>query len=191
MIQNRESQPLFSESIGVFDKLLSLHHLRDLYKTASSTDGFHRNLLAELEVRPQLNEGDLARIPQSGPLVVVANHPFGMLEGSLLGTILPQVRQDYKIMTNQLLSCMPELESNCIFVDPFQNKHSTKQNGRGLRETVRWLRDGHMLVIFPAGEVSHWTLRNKAVEDPEWNNTVARLIRMTGAGCLASLLQRR
>lgn len=175
---------MFSESVGVLDKLFALHHLRVLYKTASSTDGFHRNLLAELEVSSQFDDDDLARVPRSGPLVIVANHPFGMLEGSLLGTILPRVRQDYKVMTNQLLACMPELKSNCIFVDPFQNKHSAVQNGRGLREAVRWLRDGHMLVIFPAGEVSHWTLRNKAVEDPAWSTTVARLIRITGAAAL-------
>ncbi len=183
MLQNRQAQPLFSASATVFDKLLSLDHLHDLYRTASSTDGFHQNLLTELQVSPYLDERDLARIPRTGPLVVVANHPFGMLEGSLLGTVLPQVRQDYKIMTNQLLSCMPELASNCIFVDPFDNKNASR-NSRALRESIKWLRDGHMLVMFPAGEVSHWNLKNKAVEDPQWNSTVARLIRMTQAAAL-------
>jgi len=183
MLQNRQAQPLFSASATVFDKLLSLDQLKDLYRTASSTDGFHQNLLTELQVSPYLDERDLARIPRTGPLVVVANHPFGMLEGSLLGTVLPQVRQDYKIMTNQLLACMPELASNCIFVDPFENKNASR-NSRALRESVRWLRDGHMLVMFPAGEVSHWSLKNKAVEDPQWNSMVARLIRMTQAAAL-------
>jgi putative hemolysin len=79
---------------------------------------------------------------------------------------------------------MPELEKHCIFVDPFQNKSSTARNGRALKDAILWLRAGHMLVIFPAGEVSHWNLRNKAVEDPEWNTTVARLIRIARSPAL-------
>ncbi|MCU1259738.1 MAG: putative hemolysin [Bryobacterales bacterium] len=180
----RKRASLFADTAGVFDKLLSLDQLRDLYRKASQTDGFHYNLLAELEVSSCVDDADLARIPGTGALVAVANHPFGMLEGSLLGTVLPKVRQDYKIMTNQLLACMPELASHCIFVDPFQNKSSAVRNGRALKEAISWLRGGHMLVIFPAGEVSHWNLRNKAVEDPEWNTTVARLIRITRSAAL-------
>jgi len=184
MLQNRRMQPLFAKSVSVFQRLLSLDHLQNLYRSASSTDGFHRNLLSQLEVSALLAEGDLERIPRRGPLLVVANHPFGMLEGSLLGTILPSIRQDYKIMTNQLLSCMPELGTNCIFVDPFQDKNCSSLNRRALRECVRWLRGGHMLVIFPAGEVSHWSLRNKAVADSQWSGMAARLIRMTGSAAL-------
>ncbi len=175
---------LLSESPGVFDKLLSLDQLRDLYRKASSRDGFHQNLLEELDVSSCVNSADLSRIPRTGPVVVVANHPFGMLEGSLLGTVLPRLRQDYKIMTNHLLSCMPELVGNCIFVDPFQKKGAVSRNGVALKEAIRWLRAGHMLVIFPAGEVSHWNIRNHAVEDPRWNDTVARLIRITKSPAL-------
>lgn len=184
MLQSRRMQPLFAKSASVFHSFLSLDHLQDLYRTASSTDGFHRNLLSQLDVSALVVEGDVERIPRSGPLLAVANHPFGMLEGSLLGTILPSIRQDYKIMTNQLLSCMPELGTNCIFVDPFQDKNCSSLNRRALRECVRWLRGGHMLVMFPAGEVSHWSLRNNAVADSQWSGMAARLIRMTGSAAL-------
>lgn len=169
---------------GVFQKLFSLDRLRDLYRVSALTKDFHRNLLAELDVTSSVEPACLARIPAGGAVMAVANHPFGMLEGSLLGTVLPQVRLDYKILTNRLLACMPELESHCIFVDPFQDKKSARQNGRALKEAIAWLRGGHMLVMFPAGEVSHWSMRSNAVEDPEWNRTVARLIRITRSPAL-------
>ncbi len=184
MNQSQELFPLFSGHAAILDKLLSLDQLRNLYQTASRTDGFHRNLLSHLDIHLQLSDADLARIPRTGPLIVVANHPFGMLEGSILGTIFSRVRKDYKIMTNEFLSCLPALENECIFVDPFQSRASTSRNGLALRESLRWVRDGHMLVVFPAGEVSYWSLRNRAVQDPDWTQTATKLIRKTGSPAL-------
>ncbi len=184
MPQSQELLPLFSGHSSIIDKFLSLHQLRDVYQTASSTGGFHQNLLSQLDIHLRLSDADLARIPRTGPLIIVANHPFGMLEGSILGIILSRVRKDYKIMTSGFLSSLPVLESECIFVDPFQNRASTSRNGSALQESLRWVRDGHMLVVFPAGEVSHWSLRNRAVQDPDWTQTATKLIRKTGSAAL-------
>ena len=90
-------------------------------------------------------------------MIVVANHPFGMLERFDTGDhFFAPVRKDYKIMTSEFLASLPALESECIFVDPFPSKAAKSKNGAALRESLRWVRDGHMLVLFPAGEVSHW-----------------------------------
>jgi putative hemolysin len=86
----------------------------------------------------------------------VANHPFGMLEGAILGSMLPRIRQDVKLMTNYLLAGLPEIEDKCIFVDPFNGPGSLAINQRALRQAIRWLKSGGLLVMFPAGEVSHW-----------------------------------
>jgi putative hemolysin len=114
-------------------------------------------------------------------VVAVSNHPFGILEGPLLNTILPKVRPDFKIMTNQLLSCFKELEDSCIFVDAFNHKRSRLANALALKRSIAWLKGGHMLVIFPAGEVSHWNFRHGEIEDPRWNVIAARLARMSKA----------
>lgn len=166
-----------------WEKLLLLDRLRELYQKVSKPDGrpILENLLHELQISYEVAAEDLAGIPKTGPVVLVANHPFGMLEGAILGTMLPRLRPDVKIMANYLLAGLPEVEGQCIFVDPFQGPGSAAVNSRALRKSVQWLKSGGMVVIFPAGEVSHWKLQSGEVADPDWSETVARLVRITGA----------
>ena len=132
----------------------------------------------------RIQKQDLERIPKSGPVLAVANHPFGLLEGVLLTTILPKIRGDFKIVTNSFLAGIPELERFCLFVDPFQSRENLAMNSRALRGAIRWLQSGGLVVIFPAGTVSHWSLRSRHITDPAWNQTAAVLLRKTRAPAL-------
>jgi putative hemolysin len=167
-------------------KFLPLKQAQDLYERARSRSGLSilENLLREMEVEMQVEAADLQRIPKGGPVVVVSNHPYGMLDGAVLGVLLARVRPDVKVMTTFLLEGVPELEPCCIFVDPLQTSKSTERNRHALRQSVEWLRQGGMLVVFPAGEVSHWHMSQASVVDPVWNDVATRLIRKTGASAL-------
>jgi putative hemolysin len=167
----------------VWEKILFLDRLRDLYQKVTRPDGgpILENLLKELQITYEVDDEDLTGIPETGPAIVVANHPFGMLEGAIVGTMLPRIRPDVKIMTNYLLAGLPEIENQCIFVDPFKSKSASTINQRALRQALRWLKSGGMLVMFPAGEVSHWRLPSGEITDPEWSDTASRLVRMTGS----------
>ena len=170
--------------------------VRELYRRVQkSPEGFGlENLLAEMRVDLRVDAADTARIPATGPVVVVANHPFGVLDGAVLAVLLTRVRPDVKVMTNYLLSDVPELARHCIFVNPFQidpfqndravNAHGIDMNRRAMREALGWLRQDGMLGIFPAGEVSQWQFPQAEVADPVWNDTAARLIRRTRAAAL-------
>ncbi len=150
-----------------------------------SPDGFRlENLLAEMRVGLRVAAADEARIPTSGPVVVVANHPYGVLDGAILTVLLTRVRPDVKVLTNFLLADVPELRKHCIFVDPFQTDRSVESNRRAVREALAWLQQGGMLAMFPSGEVSHWQMPAAQIADPEWNDTAVRLIRRTGATAL-------
>jgi putative hemolysin len=131
-----------------------------------------------------VEEDALARIPRTGPLVVIANHPFGILDGAVAGDLLARVRSDVKVVTNRLLAGVPGMAERSVFVDPFGTNESAYASLRGLKESISWLRAGGALVIFPAGEVSHLRLNHPAVADPAWSNTAARLIRMTKASAV-------
>jgi len=157
--------------------------VRDLYhRVQHSPEGFRMdNLLAEMRVGLRVTAADIARIPPTGPVVVVANHPFGVLDGAVLTVLLTRVRPDVKILANFLLGDVPELHRHCIFVDPFQTERSAGSNRRALREALPWLQTGGMLALFPAGEVSHWQMPEAKIADPEWNETAVRLVRKTGA----------
>jgi putative hemolysin len=167
-------------------KLLPLEQAHELYeRVRKSADGFLlEGLLREMNVDLRVSDADVARIPRKGPAVVVANHPYGMLDGAVLAVVLARVRPDVRIMTNFLLEGLPELERHCIFVDPLQTAGSTQRNRRALKQAVEWLKQGGMLAIFPAGEVSHWQMPQGAIADPQWSDTATRLIRKTGAAAL-------
>src|SRR6266481_4535803 len=167
-------------------KLLPLDQAHKLYeRVRNSAEGFVlEGLLREMNVDLRVSDTDLERIPPKGPVVVVANHPYGMLDGAVLGVLLARVRADVRVMTNFLLEGVPELEQHCIFVDPLQTARSAGRNRRALKQSIEWLEQGGMLAIFPAGEVSHWQLPQGAIADPQWSNTATRLIRRTGAAAL-------
>ena len=184
--------PLTSENI-LLKKFLQIDRLEVTYEKArtSGAGTVFESLLRELQVTCQMDPSDLARIPETGAVVAVANHPFGMLEGAVLSSALSRVRPDIKIMTNHLLAGVPDLEASCIFVDPFHRATSTRANIAPLKQAIRWLRSGGMLLIFPAGEVSHWDFAHGGIADPQWSETVARLIGITRAAALPIFINGR
>ncbi|HVH86878.1 MAG TPA: GNAT family N-acyltransferase [Terriglobales bacterium] len=188
---------LFNPLNPVLEKLLLLDKLRELYASVRQPDdsNIFNRILKQMNVACSVTEADLARVPAAGSTVVVANHPFGILDGILLGALLLKVRPDLKILTNYMLTGVPELDEYCVPLDPFAADNSNPGmlqgvNQRGLRGAVDWLRSGGMLLIFPAGEVAHlqWA---KGVTDPKWNTTAFRLARMTGAPVLPMYIDGR
>jgi putative hemolysin len=175
---------------GAIEKLLRLDRFDRLWE---DVPGAGNRLIADhplalLNVHTQVSERDLALIPKQGPVVVVANHPFGLIEGAILPSLFLSVRSDVKVMANHLLASMPETSGLCIFVDPYGGENATRANRKGLKDAIAWLKQGGLLIVFPAGEVSHLNWKERAITDPEWNNSVARLIRITGATVLPTFI---
>lgn len=133
-------------------------------------------VLRELNISYDFAESDLARIPASGPALLVSNHPFGFLEGLILLSALPRVRSDFRIVVNSVLATVKQLRQQFIFVNPFSTK-DPHQNATGVRQAYQWLRSGGLLVIFPAGEVAHLNWGEHLVTDPKWSDTAARFAR--------------
>lgn len=167
-------------------KLVPMAEMRELYERVRSAPcGFRlETLLEEMQVDLQLQSADLERIPAKGPLVAVANHPFGVLDGAALGVLLSRVRPDVRVITNSLLEGIPELSEHCFFVDPFHSPTSVEKNLKSLKQAIEWLQQGGALAVFPAGEVSQFSVGQGQIADPAWNTVAARLIRKTGASAL-------
>ena len=166
------------------EMLTGLHRLDQLYlQMPSAEDDIHflRMTLQLFDIQWRMLDGELRNIHAQGPTIVVANHPFGALEGLLMAYILRRYRSDVKIMANYFLQRIPEINDIFIGVDPFSGRTSTAKNLKPMREAIQWLRQGGLLVVFPAGEVSHMNWRQMKVTDPSWSNTVARLINITRA----------
>ncbi|HMM40206.1 MAG TPA: glycerol acyltransferase, partial [Desulfovibrio sp.] len=163
---------LFSFVKRPVSRMLRLKTLNRLYSVAvdpacSAEDAprFVSRALDTLGVVRRVGPADLARIPATGPLVVVANHPYGVVEGLALLELLGAVRPDVKVMANFLLGLVPEIRDQLIGVDPFGAPGAEGRSLAGLKQAIRWVRDGHVLAVFPAGEVASLKLTKFLVAD--------------------------
>jgi len=186
---------LVDESVRAFlnplepaiDRLLAFDQLRrsiEAARRARDGETTISRFLRQLGVTVNVDPAELTRIPREGPLLAVANHPFGMLEGVILADLLPRVRPDFRILANAAVSAIPELRPHCIFIDPFGRRELTAANARALRECLAWLRRGGMVVVFPAGEVAHMDWKSGVVSDPAWHPAAARLAQIAGTSAL-------
>ncbi len=168
------------------ERVLAFPQLNEIYAQIMSWVGDERHFadkaLDALGVRYRVRDAELALIPKEGPLVIVANHPFGGVEGMVLCSLLRRVRpHDTKLLANYLLAAIPELRDAFFFVDPFGTPESTRKNLASMRGAIDHVKDGGCLGVFPAGEVSHLKLRRRTIDDPPWSPTVARIVQRTGA----------
>jgi len=135
-------------------------------------------LLENLEVQIQVSQKDLDHIPRTGPVLVVVNHPSGILDGAVLGTLLSGLRADVKILANHLLATIPEIRELLIPTDVLSGRPAVRSNLSSIRKSVRVLEDGGLLGVFPAGEVSRFCWRQQSVTDSAWNPATAAILRM-------------
>jgi len=169
-----------------FEALAGIKRLNKAYaENFGEFDWEGRNLFCEvlsrLNVSYELTGEDYAKLPREGPVLVVSNHPFGGLDGMVLGAILTSVRADAKLLANYLLANVPGIDPWLIAVDPFGAKGSAKRNVRAIQETIRFLRGGGMVGTFPAGTVSHVHLRQRQIVDPAWQPNTGRFVRLSRA----------
>lgn len=126
----------------------------------------------------------VARIPRTGALVVVANHPHGLVDGMVMADLIGRVRTDYKILTRSLLTGIPEIAEFLIPV-PFPHEDNSRELSLQMRaECMAHLTQGGVIVLFPAGGVAHSsTLFGPAIEG-EWNPFTAKMVTRSGATVL-------
>jgi len=177
-------RPVKSPLLSLTERALGLNWLARGYEELAETDSpeeFAAQTLQYMNVAPRVVDGSLENIPAEGPVVVVANHPFGGIEGVIMTLLLKQVRQDLRIMANSMLKRVPELSDTFIGVNPYGHSRATRENLKPLREAIRWLKNGGLLVVFPAGDVSRFRPSNFTVRDDKWDASIARMVRMTDA----------
>jgi len=140
-------------------------------------ESFWDAAISKLQLKIDLNENDLSEIPRTGPVIIVANHPFGVLDGLMVCWLISRVRNDFKVLTNALLNRAEEIKPYLLPIDFEETKAALETNIKTRAESKALLEKGGALVIFPGGTVSTTpTLLSRKAKDPEWKTFTARMI---------------
>ncbi|WP_192889489.1 lysophospholipid acyltransferase family protein [Vibrio bathopelagicus] len=166
-----ESVVEWATGLSKLDKLY-----QDRPDELSSFEFMHHTLSA-LNIDYSVSAGATDNIPEEGPVVIVANHPLGAIEGVILADLVGSVRKDVKVLANELLKRLPELDDLFIGVDVFNSKESKRTNAKAIRDANRHLADGGLLIVFPAGEVSSYRKGAKTLTDIAWSKSVAKFVK--------------
>lgn len=159
--------------------LTKINDVNRLYDKLKKTKGveFFDEFIKEQEISYIVFEEDLAKVPKTGPFILVSNHPLGALDGILMCKILLRVRPDFKVMGNFLLSKIEPMAPFVISVNPFEGRKDAYNSSYGMRETLRHLKEGGCIGIFPAGEVSNKNNKYGEILDKPWEKTALKLIK--------------
>nr|WP_245759674.1 lysophospholipid acyltransferase family protein [Poseidonocella sedimentorum] len=164
-------------------KITVLRMVRAFEKTGAPQDAtFFRAALDIMGIGLTTPEEQIARIPTEGPVVIVANHPHGLVDGMILAELIGKRRPDYKILTRSLLTQLDEVADRFLIPVPFPHDVDAQEKSLEMRNAaMKQLDAGGVIGVFPSGVVSSAdSLFGPAVER-EWNVFTAKMIRRSGA----------
>ena len=170
--------------IKLIENLTGKRKLEKIYKNYALKNNeplnFWTDILNLLNITIVNKSKYCLHIPIKGSLMVIANHPFGIIDGLILCSLVSNKRKDFKIMTHETLKFLPQLEQFILPVDFSNNKKETlKQNIDTARKAKDHLLNKGVLIIFPSGSVSTAKNLKSEAEDDEWKNFPAKLIQQT------------
>ena len=137
---------------------------------------FLNAILDDLKIKFEIPEEDFKRLPKEGAYITISNHPLGGIDGILLLKLMLEKEPNFKIIANFLLHRIDPMKQYIMPVNPFENHKDVKSSVIGIKETLRHLRDGKPLGMFPAGEVSTYK-DGKLMVDKPWEEGAIKVIR--------------
>ncbi|MEM7018982.1 MAG: lysophospholipid acyltransferase family protein, partial [Pseudomonadota bacterium] len=140
--------------------------------------------LEKLAIEMQYDQAQLAKIPADGPLVLISNHPFGLVDGIILGYMMSRIRDSFVVMINEVL-CRDErlapMAQHLVPIDFRETEEALRTNIETRRQVVERLQNGEAMAIFPAGGISTSPKPWSRPQDLEWKRFVAKVIQLSEA----------
>ena len=165
--------------IPLLSRVARIDKVNELYADICKEEGLAAidRLFQTLEVELEFDPKELENIPKTGPFIVVANHPFGALDGLALIKAIAAVRPDFKVMANFLLQSVEPIKNHFLSVNPFEEMKGAYNNIGGLKAALLHIEAGLPLGIFPAGEVSTFQGDLKTIADRKWQNSAIKIVK--------------
>ena len=176
---NGEMGPLASGFIRAMEKVTGQPKIKKLYfdyvEDERPREMFWTDALKRLNISYQVKRERGANIPKIGPVLVIANHPFGVIDGLVLCAMMSEIRQDYKIITHQVLRQAPAVMDKILPIDFAETETALATNLETRREAHRHLKNDGAVIIFPAGGISLSPNLIGPAFDSEWKTFAAKL----------------
>lgn len=159
-----------------------IEEINQIYKDNLRLSGpeFIDSVITRLGIKYTVTEDYERKIPSSGPFIIIANHPFGGLEGILLLKLISRIRPDFKLQGNFLVQHIKAVKDYILPVNPFENFKSAHSSYKGLKDSYKHLKQGGSLAIFPAGEVSAYQFKENKITDRQWQKLSVKFIKSAG-----------
>lgn len=168
------------------ERLTGRRRLERIYDAVLESEADRQKLwgaaLRELRIHVDYDAKQLAKVPAEGPVLLIANHPYGVLDGLIICHFASLIRPDFKILIHKSLNREPRVEQYMLPIDFTETEEAVLTNIESKRRAMETLRAGNAVVIFPAGGIST-TVRGPfgCAVDLEWKLFVTKLIQMTAA----------
>ncbi len=182
------SDPLLKRlAINALEVATGRNRLRRFYfqHQASGWDGasFFDVAIKALSLDLRYDAERLAALPRQGPLVVISNHPFGVLDGIVMCALMRRARSDFLVLTNAVLLRAPEMRDHMLPIDFTETMEAQRANVTSRARALAHLQNGGCVVIFPAGAISTSPdrLGRLPAVDPPWTPYLARLVQSAKA----------
>jgi putative hemolysin len=161
-------------------QIFRYNKLNRVYSSAYDNDPvvFINSILDQLDIKYEVPEKDMENILSEGPFITVSNHPFGGIDALILLKIITSRRNDIKGMANFLLQKIDPLKEYVLPVNPFEMRKDVKSSFKGLKEGLNYLKEGHVVAIFPAGEVSTYQSESNIIIDREWQEPALKFMKL-------------
>lgn len=161
-------------------QIFRYNKLNRVYSSAYDSDPvvFINSILDQLDIKYEVPEKDMENILSEGPFITVSNHPFGGIDALILLKIITSRRNDIKGMANFLLQKIDPLKEYVLPVNPFETRKDVKSSFKGLKEGLNFLKEGHVVAIFPAGEVSTYQSESNIIIDREWQEPALKFMKL-------------
>ena len=137
---------------------------------------FWKRAIDLLRIDLQTPDEQIQNIPRTGPLVIVANHPHGLVDGMILAELVGRVRQDFKILTRSLLTNVPVIQYHMLPVAFPHEPDALKMNITMRKLAMDHLKDDGVIILFPAGQVATSPGWFGRAEEADWLPFTAKMI---------------
>lgn len=169
--------------IGTLESLTGRDYLQGIYDQLHDEDptpyNVWGNALRKLNIQIDYDEEQLEKIPEEGPIIFVANHPFGIVDGAIFCHLVTRKRKDFFILVNEVLSREPIMKEHLLPVDFRGNDEALQVNLRTKQLTTERLRNGEALIIFPSGAISTSKFIFDKPKEWQWRRFISTRIHET------------